>query len=350
VKFVAVFIAAVLLALPAAAEFCDLDLRHENGRITWKPIAGATNYTVLRSYGGLKPPFYSSTKNTFIEVDHPASAPITVRYIVVAEIESGVRLQAGTFSDACTGSIMITLDADPAFRKFTRRAVIPVVGSTAGAMGGKFKTSLELRGDAQEHGRLIFHPAGKVASDDDPSIPYSFLQSRVLAWDDVVAAMGQSGIGSLDIVPDETSLDRIPKATVRLYNDTSIGTFGTFTSPLRPYDYLNPSGFEVRIPESKFRVNIGIRTLAETRMQALIYRADGRLDGFRDVTFPAGWMQMTSASDFIGRALEPGQTLLLTFTGASMPFYTITENMTNDPTLVIVPPGGNSRDVGEFVD
>lgn len=356
VKTTAVLIAALFSALPLSADFCDLSLRYENGQLRWNAITGATNYTILESYGALKAPVYSSTLHTFVPVDQRASGPITVRYIVTAEIEPGVRLTTGQPQaqdealDACTGMIEITLDVDPEFRKFARKAVVPVVGSTPGAFGGRFKTALELRGGASQHGRLIFHPAGKPASDDDPSIPYSFVTSRVISFDDVVAAMGQQGIGSLDIVPDADSSDRLPEAEVRLYNDTAMGTFGTFTRPVLPYDYLRPAGFEIRIPDPRFRVNVGLRALEETTVQVVILNTAGRPEGLRNFTFPAGWMEMKSASDFVGRPLEPGQSLMISVFGAAVPFYTITENATNDPTLVLGPIRGTQTDLSKFVD
>ena len=348
----------LLLVLPfvlvsfsaAAAEFCDLDLRYENGEVRWRPIPGAVRYTVLESYGGLKAPFYYSTTRTFVTVDHRASNNMTVRYVVTAEVEDGVRLTAVSWADACTGMIDVPVPADPSFKKFTRRAIVPVVGSTPGAFGGQFRTAIELRGAANEHGRIVFHPAGQVASDADPSIPYSFVDRRVIAHDDIVAVMGRSGLGSLEIIPDADSIDRIPEVSVRLYNDTSMGTFGTYTAPVFPYDYLRPASMQVRMPDARFRVNVGIRTLAATTVQSIIRRADGRLDGLRTTSFPAGWMEMKSMTDFLGVALQPGDQVTLSYSGAAIPFYTITENQTNDPTLVIAPADGVTRNVGNYVD
>jgi hypothetical protein len=338
-----------LLTFPAAAEFCDLDLRYENGEVRWKAIAGAERYTVLETYGGLRPAFYYSTTKTFVTVDHRASQDLKVRYIVTAEVQPGVRISAA-WSDACTGTIDVPIAANAEFRKFTRRAIFPVVGSTPGAFGGQFRTAIELRGAANEHGRIVFHPAGRAAADDDPSMPYSFVDTRVIAHDDIVAAMGQGGIVSLEIIPNADSVDRIPEVSVRLYNDTSMGTFGTYSSPVLPYDYLRPASIQVRLPDARFRVNIGIRTLEATTVEAIIRRADGRLDGLRTLRFPAGWMEMKAASDFIGATLNPGDQVTLSFNGASVPFYTITENRTNDPTLIVAPAEGASRNVGSYID
>lgn len=357
VKISAVLIAALALALPLSADFCDLNLRYENGEVRWDEIVGATNYTVLELYGDGGNSRYYSTLKKSVPVNHRASGPITIRYIVTAEVAPGVRAMPGQVAthaepvDACTGSIDVRLTADPAFRKLTRRAVLPVVGSTSGAFGGKFKTSLTLRGNPSQHGRLIFHPAGAVASDSDPSIPYSFAQSRVIRFDDVVAAMGQQGIGSIDVVPDDDSAERIPEMEARLYNDTAMGTFGTFTRPVLPSEYLAPASFSVVVPDNRFRVNIGVRTLTPTTVQTVVLNAEGRPNGLKNLTFPAGWMEMKSASDFLGgRALAEGESILLSVSGVAIAFYTITENATNDPTLVLGPTRPSPNDFSKFVD
>jgi hypothetical protein len=230
--------------------------------------------------------------------------------------------------------------------------ILPIVGSTAGSFGGRFKTALTLRATGgDQRGRIVFHPAGKVASDDDPSIPYTFNSSaQEISYDDIVATLGQSGIGSLDIVPAEDAVSFVPEVEARLYNDTSIGTFGTLAGPIYPYDYLRVGVMEVNIPDSRFRVNIGFRTLTDTSMRILIFNEQGTLLHFFSVSYPAGWMQMTSAADLARRALAPGQSLQVVFSGSVIPFHTITENATNDPTLVVSPAVRKSRNVGEYVD
>lgn len=350
VKPSVLLVLSLLFTFPAAAQFCDLQLRYENGQVRWKALPGAKRYTVLETYGDLKAPVYYSTRNTYVDVSRRATAEVRVRYIVTAELDDTVRITA-EWSDACTGSIDVTLTPDPNFARLTRRAVFPVVGSTPGAFGGQFRTALELRGSAAEKGRIVFHPAGRIASDDDPSIPYAFTDSRVLSFDDIVARLGQSGIGSLEIIPDPDSLDRVPHAQIRLYNETSIGTFGTYGNPVLPFDYLRPAGFQVSVPDARFRLNMGIRTYTPTRVQIIFQRADGRLDGLKELSFPAGWMEMKPAAEFTGKALEAGHVMSVAIVeGTAVPFYTITENRTNDPTLIVPPANGISREVGEFVD
>lgn len=341
---------SILAATPAGA-YCTLNLRYENGTLKWDRVDGATDYWILEAYG--EPVVYRhfSTRGNSFDVAHRSSAGTVVRYTVTAPVAPGVRSLEGE-NDACAATIDVEVPVDPAFRKMTRRAVLPVVGSTPGSFGGKFKTSLTLRPIAQDQrGKIVFHPAGQAGSDNDPSIRYEFTSGDPLVFDDIVAAIGQSGIGSIDIIPDETGSSIVPAIEARLYNETSFGTFGTLAAATYPYDYLRPPAMEVVIPyDDRSRINIGFRTLTETRMRIFVYSPVGQLLSFHDVSYPANYMQMTSANDFVGKPLQKGQIVQVTFNGSAIPFHTVTENSTNDPTLIVVSPRPSSRNVGAYVD
>lgn len=351
----AVTTAALALCLLTAAPahgYCTLNLRFENGALQWDRIGGATDYWILEAYGDPTVYRHYTTLNTTFTPAHRSSAGALIRYTVTAPLAAGVRSLEGETNDACAASIEIEVPADPAFRKLTRRAILPVVGSTAGSFGGRFKTSLILRPLAQDQrGKIVFHPAGRAASDDDPSIRYAFTGAAPLVYDDIVAAIGQSGIGSLDIIPDEDASSIVPGIEARLYNETSIGTFGTLAAPAYPYDYLRANMLEVTIPESDTsRINIGFRTLTAAKMRIFVYSPEGQLLSFHDVSYPAGWMQMTSANDFAGKTLQKGQRVQVIFDGSVIPFHTVTENSTNDPTLIVVSPRTSSKNVGAYVE
>jgi hypothetical protein len=341
-------ILAFAFAAVTADASCNLNPRFLGDQIRWDSPPGTVQFSVQEIIEG-QPPVYLQTRLNSHQVKHRASAQTTIRYIITAEIASGT--QAVESQDACMATLDVTLEPDAAFRAMTRKAVIPIAGSTPGAFGGKFRTALELRGVGTMRGRIVFHPAGRVASDaSDPSIPYSFTSGSLIAWDDVVEAMGQSGIGSLDIIPDEGTVDTLPQIVARLYNDTNIGTFGTEVAALLPFHYIDGRSLEVPIPNARFRTNIGIRTFSETKVKVVTYGADGRLEGFRDVSFPAGWSMMTTAADLTRETLTPGASVTLLVTGSAVVFYTITENQTNDPTVIVAPAASQSRNVGLFVD
>lgn len=313
-------------------------------------------YQVQESFNELLTSRNLFTEKRSFRIDHRVTAPTQVYYLVTAEVSTTVQSSPVAAAEeslpACTARITVDLAPDPALRKLTRRIVFPLVGSTPGAFGGRFKTSLKLTAShPNQKGTIIFHPAGKAASDGDPSIAYDLnTPGDTRVFDDVVAEMGQSGIGSLDIVPDENGDPFVPVAEGRLYNDTVNGTFGTQALPAFPMDYLRPAGMKLTPPDARFRMNVGFRTLTDASITILITGTDGRLRDFRELRFPAGWMQMTGVSELAGSELKAGESMSLVFGGAIVPFYTLTENRTNDPMLFVGDPVSRSLNVGKYVD
>lgn len=349
---IAAALCAFLLIAAAADASCFLSLRYEEGEIRWNPVPGAERYQVQESFNE-----FATSRNVFTEkqsfkVNHRVTAPTPVYYLVSAEISTAVLAAATPSISACNARITIDLAPDPALRDLTRRIVFPLVGSTPGAFGGRFKTSLKLTGtNPNQKGRLVFHPAGKAAADGDPSIAFSLVApGDTRAFDDVVAEMGQSGIGSLDVIPDEGGDPIVPLAEARLYNDTAGGTFGTQALPAFPAEYLRPAPMKLTPPDPRFRMNVGLRTLTDASITILITGTDGRLRDFHEVKFPAGWMQMTGVAELAGSELKQGESMTLLFGGAVVPFYTLTENRTNDPMLFVGEPVSRSPNVGRYVD
>ncbi len=75
------------------------------------------------------------------------------------------------------------------------------VGSAQGASGSSFKTAVQIAnpGFLTIQGHLVFHPIGHSASPSDPSLAYSLTANQTIAYPDIVAAMGATGLGSLDV-------------------------------------------------------------------------------------------------------------------------------------------------------
>lgn len=117
---------------------------------------------------------------------------------------------------------------------------IPVAGSTGGAFGSNWKTGLQLfsLGDSTISGRLVFHPAGANGSANDPSMNFTLNAKQVQTIGDVVAAMGQSGLGSIDVIGRFS--DPPPIAETRVYNDAGAAGTSGFTEVAMDMDGLEP--------------------------------------------------------------------------------------------------------------
>ena len=313
---------------------CDLNVRAHTtdlpSSIEWDRYIGAFSYLVTESSDGFITSRVYEVPSTTFTIPHRVSELTKFSYRVEAHFESDQVIDG-----ACRGSIELALKPDPQFRKMTRKVIVPIVGSVVGATGAKFRTSLRITSTAgQQHGRIVFHPAGQ-ASDSDPSIPYSFERiKQSFAWDDIVQAIGTTGIGSLDIVPDDDAEPSAPTVLARHYTDAPTGTFGSFEPAVQPFDFLSASTFTVTPPDANFRLNLGFRTLTTTTVSALIFDSTGHVKDLKMMSFPADYFALIPSTQLVGE-LAPGETFSLSFAGSVIPFYTLTENGTNDPAVVI---------------
>ena len=80
--------------------------------------------------------------------------------------------------------------------------VIPVVISSPGVPGSNFRVAVQLYNPSATivTGRLVYHPQGVSASASDPALPYAIDAGQTQFLGDVLAALGQTGIGSMDVV------------------------------------------------------------------------------------------------------------------------------------------------------
>ena len=326
---ITLLLAPALLAAP-----CDLNVRAVPAdaptSIEWDRYVGALSYLVTES-----PDDFVTTKSydipvTTFKIPHRVSEVQKFSYRVEARFEPDQVIDG-----ACRGAVELTMQPDPQFRRMTRKVIVPIVGSTIGATGAKFRTSLHITSNAgQQRGRIVFHPAGQ-AGDSDPSLPYVFDHIKeTFAWDDIVQTLGATGIGSLDVIPDDDSEPAAPTVLARHYTDAPNGTFGSFEPAVLPFDFLAPPSFTLGAPDPGFRLNLGFRTLTSATVSALTFDNTGHIRTLKTFPFPADYFTLAPASQFVGE-LGAGETFTLSFSGSVIPFYTLTENGTNDPAVVI---------------
>ena len=239
----------------------------------------------------------------------------------------------------------------------THKRIVPFAGSVRGANGSDFRTSLTLRHLPFASGRIVFRPVGKVASDSDPSMTYQFGDNGPAAtdlhWDDVMATMGASGIGTLEILPNSRpdGLLFVPEIEAHVYNVTPQGTFGSRIPAVAPGHWIRNEAQwreSVSIPavHGNYRRNAGFRTLTEVKY-ILNVTQPGKSPvstGLR--TVPAHVTIFGSVEDLFGGAVPADASVFITFVGGdAIGFYTKTENATNDPTLVVRNPLEATNDV-----
>ncbi len=219
--------------------------------------------------------------------------------------------------------------------------VIAAAGSLQGGFGSFFRTGLQLanRDYKTMTGKLVFHPAGHAAAPSDPSLSYSIEPGVTTSFNDVIESMGQSGLGSLDLV--STSGSR-PLVIVRVFNDS--GTAGTagFTEPLVFREQaigLNQSVVIVMPSDlTNFRMNIGIRTLeAGATIEAYASSAAGAtiVPSFTKPPYPANYFEQPSLSQFLNGAtpVANGIVTVTVRSGSAIVYASTTDNRTNDSSI-----------------
>ncbi len=220
---------------------------------------------------------------------------------------------------------------------------IPVVGSTPGDFESFFRTSLQLLnpGPSTSTGRLVFHPAGSSGEPTDPSLAWTLEPGQLVSYDDVVDALGESGLGSIDVVVGQGQ--PLPVVITRIFNDD--GTEGTsgFTEPFFRSSEVPDQGTGFLIgpsDTSRFRYNVGIRTLDDpVSLTATVRDSAGAILHSVTHDYRSNYFLQTSAADFLEFPLGDDQSIEIVFTGGGLIAYGATvDNVTNDPSAQFLPP------------
>jgi len=218
--------------------------------------------------------------------------------------------------------------------------IIPVVGSVPGSFGAYFKTSVQLYNPKSSavSGKLVFHTQAVSGSSSDPSLAYSIPAGKTLSYPDLLPAMGiASGLGSADIVADAGSA--FPVTLVRVFNDAgAAGTTGLALEPMAPSDALQngETGVLIAPADTRFRLNIGVRTLAQgVTMNLTVRNKDGAVVKTVTKSFdPTFFRQIGSSEMLEGFVLTGGETITVQITsGSAFVYGSTTDNTTQDPSV-----------------
>ena len=306
-------------------------------RLSWPVVASATQYEIQSSSDGFvntKTLKVVDASTTSVTITQKTSAPFAVySYRVIASHPSD------PFDIQCIGTATTRFGAFGLATQ-VRKTVIPVAGSTRGLNNADFKTSLRIGpASSSQGGKIVFHPAGQPGSENDPSITYRLENGGIVQYDDVVAAIGQSGIGSIDIISTFPSasypvLEMLP-VEVRVFNQTPTQTFGGFESAVQGADAFRPADWSVVVPSSRFRVNVGVRTITTAHVTFFHFSATRPLTQ-KVLDLPGDYVFMQSADSFFGEPVQEGDSIVIHFDGSdtiAVPFHTFTDNSTNDPSI-----------------
>jgi hypothetical protein len=226
--------------------------------------------------------------------------------------------------------------------------IIAAAGSLPGANGSFFRTSVHLANPESSQpvsGELVFHPAGRPAAAGDPKLPFTIAPRAVVFFGDVVAAMGQTGLGSIDLY---TTSSVPPRVNVRVFNDQGpLGTAGFTMDLIPPTQALNRgTGTLAMSAGTAYRTNFGIRSVGgATKVQFAYYNASGTLVQNaipRDLA--ADTFEQVSFAQLFGLSIAdtPGYVKVFLLGGSPAIVYaSTTDNRTNDSSIQFVRSNGD---------
>ncbi|HEY0158285.1 MAG TPA: hypothetical protein VGF28_13465 [Thermoanaerobaculia bacterium] len=260
--------------------------------------------------------------------------PDDVVYETSADFNGGTL--SGSNTVARTG---VRLNAAAHTGAYRHLGVIPAAASAAGAFGSFFRTEVTIT-NPSPYGmgvQLVYHPAGRSAEPTDPRKNTLLLGNESRTYTDVVAALEQTGVGSIDVLTS----GHTPVITTRVYNDAgAAGTSGFTQEVVTPYEAIRSgtyADFTIASDLTNYRVNVGIRTLAEpTTFLVTVYDAAGTLVGeTAERTVAANYFEQIPLSAFLaGVTPSAGGLARIHVKSGSAIFYTATnDNRTNDPSM-----------------
>ncbi|MGZ5441030.1 MAG: hypothetical protein ACXW5U_26255 [Thermoanaerobaculia bacterium] len=225
------------------------------------------------------------------------------------------------------------------------RGVIAVVGSTRGGFGSNWKTALQLFNPSSMStltGRLVFRPQANTTG-PFASIDYSLGPGQMKTYDDIVEAMGQSDLGSLDVVVPAGASE--PLFASRIYDDAGeSGTAGLSQEYIARDVTLKKvarilgrgtTGFLFTPPHpTRTRLNIGLRTLDSGAYFEVTLRNDaGATIRTWTKSYPPNYFLQVDSAAFIGPITGNETIEIHVITGSVIVYGSTTDNITNDPSV-----------------
>jgi hypothetical protein len=184
---------------------------------------------------------------------------------------------------------------------------------------------------------VIFRRQGVPGSSADPTYSYTLDPYQTLDYADFLAAIGQTGLGSLDVVATAGS---IPVAEARIYNDRDVAGNGAREDLMLPEEALLPGQGGILVAPAdlqRYRFNIGVRTLsAGAAMTVTVRDRTGALRSSFSVVYPGDFFFQLSANAFLGLSLQPEDSIRFVLSsGRAFAYGATADNNTQDLAILI---------------
>jgi hypothetical protein len=217
--------------------------------------------------------------------------------------------------------------------------VITAAGATQG-IGAFFRTAIQMTNpDSSSNaiGRLVYHPQGRSAQATDATLAYNLAPGATTAYADVVTTMGQSGLGSMDVIAQSGPL---PVITTRVFSDNgAAGTLGFTEDTVTPEQVLKKGEIvllSLPADPANFRMNIGVRTLFDGASMFVVYNDNqGHQLATFSKTYSTSYFEQVSLSQFVGisTVAASGSLLIAITDGSAIVYGSTTDNRTTDSAI-----------------
>lgn len=220
----------------------------------------------------------------------------------------------------------------------TRVTVLPVAISAPGAFGSLWKTELQVYNPNSSTiaFRLVFHVAGVSGKSTDPHLDISILPLSTVYVPDLLPAMGQSGIGSVDVLALSDPNNSVA-GVIRVFNDAGAAGTSGFTESGEGFLDQNKSGILICPPDSSLqRFNVGVRTMeAGATVQVTVRDGSGHTISLFTRSYGPMYFDQTDVAAFLGGVATPGNsTITVHVLSGSLYLYGVSaDNRTNDPSF-----------------
>jgi hypothetical protein len=299
-------------------------------------VSGAA-VTVLASYFGNGTSF-SMDSDVLLGVTRTFSSfPAALSEIQDARVFGGIHFRTACVDAQATGTAVANYILANALQPV--HGIVPVAASAPGALGSSYKTAVGLHNPSPSSisGTVIFRRQGVPGSSADPTFAYTLLPYETFDYADFMAAIGQSGLGSLDLV---ATTGAIPVTEARIYNASDPAATGAREDLMFPEEVLLPGlGGTLLAPAdfSRYRFNIGIRTLSAGAVMTVTIRdKKGVSRRSFSVAYPGDFFFQLSANAFLGLSLQPEDSIRFALTsGRAIVYGATADNTTQEPEIFI---------------
>jgi hypothetical protein len=299
-------------------------------------VSGAAA-TVLASYFGNGISFSVDSDVMLGVVRSFSSFSAALNEIQDARIFGGIHFRTACADGQATGAAVANYILANSLQPV--HGILPVAASAPGASGSFFKTAVGLHNPAASpiSGMVIFRRQGVPGSSTDPTFTYTLLPYETFDYADFLATIGQTGLGSLDLV---ATTGAIPVTEARIYNDRDPAATGAREDLIFPEEALLPGlGGTLLAPRDlqRYRFNIGVRTLsAGASMTVTVRDKKGASRRSFSVAYPGDFFFQLSANAFLGLSLQPEDSIRFVLTSGRAVVYGATADNTTQEAEIFI--------------